>query len=164
MNKTKIKNNVKAIVVTVVSIAVPILLMLGNIIDISKLLSPQNGLVYDFQYNAIQTSAIIAGFLFSGVSILLSAIEKKRIKRLWDNNYLDNLYVFAFEGMISNLVTIVCALLIILSTLPNGIIRFFIGVEVVSLVLGVVSFGVCIKYLVFIILRLKRGLNDEDNS
>lgn len=164
MNKTKIKNNVKAIIVTVVSIVIPILLMLSNIIDVSKLLSPQNGLAFDFQYNAIQTSAIIAGFLFSGVSILLSAIEKKRIKRAWDNHYLDNLYVFAFEGMFSNVVTIVCALLIILSSMPNEIIRFFIGVEIVLLVLGIVSFVVCIKYLVFIILRLKRGLNEEENS
>ena len=44
----------------------------------------------DFHYNVISMSATIGGFLFTGISILISTLEKERIKRLWDYNYLDN--------------------------------------------------------------------------
>ena len=44
----------------------------------------------DFYYNCITLSSIIGGFLFTGISILISALDKDRINRLWENNYLDN--------------------------------------------------------------------------
>ena len=157
MNKTKSKNLIESIGVTVITLGISLFLLYHNIIDMEGLVSSTNNFEYDFQYNIIQTSAIIAGFLFSGVSILISAIDKDRIKRLWNYNYLDNLYVFAFEGMISNIVTIVCAILILIFSLDDKIKIAVLYIEVISLNLGIVSFVVCIKYLLFIIRRLKDG-------
>lgn len=94
----KRRNWIKLIIVLLLSIAGAIMLFLFSVIDIVKI----RDLGSDFQYNAISTSAIIGGFLFTGISILISAIDKDRIKRLWENNYLDNLYRAAFVGMISN--------------------------------------------------------------
>lgn len=82
-----------------------IILFKSPFFDISKFerLDP------DFHYNAISMSAIIGGFLFTGISILISVIDKERIERLWNNSYLDNLYRSAFVGMIANVITIIVA-------------------------------------------------------
>lgn len=161
MNKTKTKNLVSSVFISVLTVIVSIVLMRTNIIDVNKLMSSVNNFEYDFQFNLIQTSAIIAGFLFSGVSILISAIDKKRIQRLWDYNYLDNLYVFAFEGMIANLISILCAICILIVSLHDKARFVCIYIEMISLILGFVSFIICIKYLISIILRLKNSNKDE---
>ena len=161
MNKTKTKNLVFSVFISVLTVIVSIVLMRTNIIDVNKLMSSVNNFEYDFQFNLIQTSAIIAGFLFSGVSILISAIDKKRIQRLWDYNYLDNLYVFAFEGMIANLISILCAICILIVSLHDKARVVCIYIEMISLILGFVSFIICIKYLISIILRLKNSNKDE---
>ena len=102
---TKTKNWLKLIALILVSVVFILVLFKKNIIDVTKILE----LGEDFQYNAISTSSIIGGFLFTGIGILISTIDKERIRRLWEHNYLDNLYRAAFVGMGSNLVTIICA-------------------------------------------------------
>ena len=89
---TKLKNWIWLGIVLLLSISVSIALFKSPLFDISKF----EELAPDFHYNAISLSAIIGGFLFTGISILISVIDKDRIKRLWDCNYLDNLYRSAF--------------------------------------------------------------------
>ena len=67
----------------------------------------------DFYYNCITLSSIIGGFLFTGISILISALDKDRINRLWENNYLDNLYRSAFVGIILNVISIFVAVFLL---------------------------------------------------
>lgn len=122
-----------------------------SVIDVAKI----RDLGSDFQYNAISTSAIIGGFLFTGISILISAIDKERIKRLWENNYLDNLYRAAFVGMISNVITIVAALADLCLNVPEKIENTLYCVEIVGLIVGIVFFSWCIKKLISIISKLK---------
>lgn len=107
------------------------LLKIG-IIDVEKIEAQGN----DFHYNAISTSAVIGGFLFTGISILISAISNERIKRLWDNNYLDNLYRAAFVGMISNVLTIITALTVLNCKIPPQIEKWFIWSEVITILVG----------------------------
>lgn len=109
----------------------------------------------DFLYNAISFSSVIGGFLFTGVSILISAIDKERIRRLWDNNYLDNMYRFAIVGIISNVITFLISWLIIFVKSPDEELNIMlVYIEVSSLLLGVVSFLVCIVYLISIMGKL----------
>lgn len=102
---TKLKNWIWIGLVLVLSIGVSIILFKSAFFDISKF----EELAPDFHYNAISMSAIIGGFLFTGISILISVIDKERIERLWNNSYLDNLYRSAFVGMIANIITIIVA-------------------------------------------------------
>ena len=102
-NKTKQRGWIILVLVLVISIISSGVLIGTNIINLQKI----KGLGDDFQYNAISMSSVIGGFLFTGIGILISVIDKDRIKRLWDNNYLDNLYRSAFAGMISNVITII---------------------------------------------------------
>lgn len=100
-------------------------------------------------------SAIIGGFLFTGISILISVIDKERIERLWNNSYLDNLYRSAFVGMIANIITIIVAFSLVFLDIPSKAEDIFVEIEIAALIIGVVFFAWCIKYLLFIISKLK---------
>ena len=108
-----------------------------------------------FEEHAISMSAIIGGFLFTGISILISVIDKERIERLWNNSYLDNLYRSAFVGMIANIITIIVAFSLVFLDIPSKAEDIFVEIEIAALIIGVVFFAWCIKYLLFIISKLK---------
>ena len=82
-NKTKQRGWIILALVLVISIISSGVLIRTNIINLQKI----KDLGDDFQYNAISMSSVIGGFLFTGIGILISVIDKDRIKRLWDNNY-----------------------------------------------------------------------------
>ena len=148
---TKLKNWIWLGIVLLLSIGVSIVLFKSPLFDISKF----EELAPDFHYNAISLSAIIGGFLFTGISILISVIDKDRIKRLWDCNYLDNLYRSAFVGMIANVATIIAAfLLVFLNTCPKAN-DLLVKIEITTLIVGIVFFAWCIKHLIFVISKLK---------
>ena len=147
----KLKNWIWISLVLVLSIGVSIILFKSAFFDISKF----EELAPDFHYNAISMSAIIGGFLFTGISILISVIDKERIERLWNNSYLDNLYRSAFVGMIANIITIIVAFSLVFLDIPSKAEDIFVEIEIAALIIGVVFFAWCIKYLLFIISKLK---------
>ena len=75
-NKTKQKGWIILAVVLGISIISSGILIGTNIINLQKIKDLED----DFQYNAISMSSIIGGFLFTGISILISVIDKERIK------------------------------------------------------------------------------------
>ena len=135
------------IIILLLSIAVPILLLRFSLINVDGIVS----LGSDFHYNMISMSAIIGGFLFTGISILISAIDKERIQRLWQNNYLDNLYRAAFVGMIANVLTIITAVAFLCAVHTEKAGVLLIKVEFITLFIGLVFFIWSIKHLLFII-------------
>lgn len=145
----KKKNWAKLVVVCFIAIIFSIFIFWQDIINVKDL----EDLGADFQYNIITMSATIGGFLFTGVGILISAIDKPHIKRLWDNYYLDNLYRSAFLGIISNIISIISAFLILCKTFES--VKYLIYVEITSLIVGMIFFCWCIKKLISIIKRMK---------
>jgi len=148
---TKLKNWIWLGIVLLLSIGVSIVLFKSPLFDISKF----EELAPDFHYNAISLSAIIGGFLFTGISILISVIDKDRIKRLWDCNYLDNLYRSAFVGMIANVATIIAAFLLVFLNICPKANDLLVKIEITTLIVGIVFFAWCIKHLIFVISKLK---------
>lgn len=148
---TKLKNWIWLGIVLLLSIGVSIVLLKSPLFDISKF----EELAPDFHYNAISLSAIIGGFLFTGISILISVIDKDRIKRLWDCNYLDNLYRSAFVGMIANVATIIVAFLLVFLNICPKANDLLVKIEITTLIVGIVFFAWCIKHLIFVISKLK---------
>ena len=148
---TKLKNWIWLGIVLLLSIGVSIVLFKSPLFDISKF----EELAPDFHYNAISLSAIIGGFLFTGISILISVIDKDRIKRLWDCNYLDNLYRSAFVGMIANVATIIVAFLMVFLNICPKANDLLVKIEITTLIVGIVFFAWCIKHLIFVISKLK---------
>ena len=148
---TKLKNWIWLGIVLLLSIGVSIVLFKSPLFDISKF----EELAPDFHYNAISLSAIIGGFLFTGISILISVIDKDRIKRLWDCSYLDNLYRSAFVGMIANVATIIAAFLLVFLNICPKANDLLVKIEITTLIVGIVFFAWCIKHLIFVISKLK---------
>ena len=148
---TKLKNWIWLGTILLLSIGGSALILRSSFFDIAKF----DGLAPDFHYNAISMSATIGGFLFTGIGILISVIDKERIKRLWDNSYLDNLYRSAFVGMIANVTTIIAAFLLIFLNVEKQIVTFLIHIEITSLIVGIVFFAWSIKQLMFVISKLK---------
>ena len=148
---TKLKNWIWLGIVLLLSIGVSIALFKSPLFGISKF----EELAPDFHYNAISLSAIIGGFLFTGISILISVIDKDRIKRLWDCNYLDNLYRSAFVGMIANVATIIVAFLLVFLNICPKANDLLVKIEITTLIVGIVFFAWCIKHLIFVISKLK---------
>lgn len=146
---TNRKNWIKLIIILCCSIIISIVLICKGKINVRYI----NELGVEFQYNMISMSSIIGGFLFTGISILISVIDKERIKRMWDNNYLDNLYRCAFIGMISNIVTIIIALIILCSDCTIKMI--LTKIEMVIVIVGIVCFVWCITKLFSLIKKLK---------
>ena len=145
-------NWIKLCAVLFISFILPFLLISNSIIDIQKITELGN----DFHYNIISTSSIIGGFLFTGISILISAIDKERIKRLWENNYLDNLYRAAFVGMFANVFSIIASSLFLICKLCKNISDIIIYIEVIGLFVGIIFFLWCIKKLISIMSKLKK--------
>ena len=151
MNWTKAKNIAKLGGALAISAGASVLVLECPYFNISLFLKCN----VDFHYNAISMSATIGGFLFTGISILISTLEKSRIKRLWDYNYLDNLYRAAFIGISANVVTLVVALLVILLDIKEKIQRIFVSVEIASIITSLVFFIWSIWLMLFVISRLK---------
>lgn len=148
---TSLFNWLKFVGVLLVSLVSSILLSFSSLVNIEKILELGN----DLQYNLIATSATIGGFLFTGISILISAISNKRIERLWDNKYLDNVYRAAFVGILANILTILSAIAMVFLTLEINIQAVCMRVEIVCVLCSLVFFAWCVLDLVFILTRMK---------
>lgn len=152
---TKIKNWIFFSVVLILSIGIPFVLIQLGIIDVEKVKELGN----DFQYNLISLSSVICGFLFTGLSILTSVIDKERIRRLWDNNYLDNLHRSAVVGMVDMVITIVFPCILLICPITENAQFLILKIEIVALFVGVVELLICIRELVYVINRLKPSDN-----
>jgi len=154
---TNVFNWLKFIGVLTVSLLSSIFLSFTSLVDIEEILKLGN----DLQYNLIATSATIGGFLFTGISILISAISNKRIERLWDNKYLDNVYRAAFVGILANILTILSAVAMVFLALGDKIKTAVIRVELVCVLCSLVFFAWCVLDLVFILTRMKSSTNNK---
>ena len=152
---TNLFNWLKFVGVLLISLLASILLSFSSLVNIEQILKLGN----DLQYNLIATSATIGGFLFTGISILISAITNKRIERLWDNKYLDNVYRAAFVGILANILTILSALAMVFLTLESNIQTICMRIEIVCVLCSLVFFAWCVFDLVFILTRMKAAPN-----
>lgn len=150
-NKVKKYNIIRTIEVFIISIIITVFIFLKNVINIDDILLGGD----DFHYNIITMSATIAGFLFTGIGILISTISNERIKRLWENDYLDKLYYAGFIGIVSNIISIILAFIIVICRINSNVTSILIYVEILTIICGITYFLWCVKTLIFVISRLK---------
>lgn len=114
----------------------------------------------DLQFNLISTAATIGGFLFTGMSIFLTTIENRRVKRLWENHYLDNIYRVAIVGIICNVLTIIAALAMVVITMDEVIQFWFIRTEIFLILVSLIFFVWNVFDLVFVLSKMKKESTD----
>lgn len=107
----------------------------------------------DFHYNLITFNSVIAGFLFSGISILISLISNNSVKRLWDCGYLDCLYK---SGEISIFMSIGSIIMSFITVMKFNFISDCSNLKhcwtIIEIVLAIGSlslFSFCVKELMF---------------
>lgn len=119
--------------------------------DFNKIMSMGN----DFHFNMISAASIIGGFLFTGLGVLLGAIDNEKVRRIWNHHYLDNFYRISIFGIAFDVITIFLAIIILCFEIPTNIIKFMLSTELSLIVSGLLSFALGIKDLAFIIKLLK---------
>ena len=145
------KNWVILGIVLSISIALTTFLTYSPLVDLKQI----KNLGSDIQFNLISTSATIGGFLFTGISILISAIGNKRIERLWDHNYLNNVYRAATVGISANVATILAALAMLFLVLEEKVQLIIIRIEIITVLVSVVFFIWSVLDLVFVLSSMK---------
>ena len=145
------KNWIVLSIVLVLSIALTTFLTLSSLVDLKAIKDLGN----DIQFNLISTSATIGGFLFTGISILISAIGNKRIERLWDHNYLNNVYRSATVGISANVATILAALAMLFLVLEEKVQLIIIRIEIITVLVSVIFFIWSVLDLVFVLSSMK---------
>ena len=110
-----LSNTVLFVTVIILFAVITIVLFALNVISVDKI----KCLDSDFQYNIISMSSIIGGFLFAGLSLIVSVLAdgKERVSRLWENGYLDHLHKFAIVGIVFNVLSILLALSILITNI-----------------------------------------------
>lgn len=146
------KAKVSMLICGAVSISIFCILILPNIdFDIMN-----NRLSFlDLQYSLISFSATLGGFMFTGISILISVIDHSAIKASWKYGYYDKLCVSSFIGIILNIIIVLFAVIIVFN-IYTAIHKYLYVIQICLIFLVLVYFGVTIKQLVHIIIRIKK--------
>lgn len=151
-SKVKSRRIIYFIIYNALVLTVAIILIRFFYVNINK----KNITELDFEYNLITLAATLGGFLFTGISILISVIDKKSIKPYWEAHYLDLLNVSAIVGIIIFLILIIISIGAVLfdNVRENDII---IKTQFCMTTLGIANFAFSIKELIFIIKKLKEN-------
>ncbi len=67
----------------------------------------------DNRMDIITVNSMIVGFLFTGMSILISSIDKPRIKNLEENGYLDNYFNTMYISILCSIISIVGSIFLV---------------------------------------------------
>ena len=151
MSKVTMRNILKLLLVSFITVAFAVGLIMSPIVNGSEIMVFGN----DFQFNLLNFSGVLAGFLFTGIGILISTIDKERIKRLWDHHYLDNLYYCAALGILANIMVILLGLVFVGCNLSNVNRVYLVDTQIVFLILGLVYFIWCTLKLIKLMSRMR---------
>lgn len=146
-----LSNTVLFVTVIILFAVITIVLFALNVISLDKI----KCLDSDFQYNIISMSSIIGGFLFAGLSLIVSVLAdgKERVSRLWENGYLDNLHKFAIVGIVFNVLSILLALSILITNITLWTYIYYL--ELILVIESIVVFIWDIIHVLSIIKLLK---------
>ena len=69
-------------------------------------------------FNILTINSILAGFLFTGLGVLLSSLDRKSTARLEAGGYLDKYYLAIYIAIFFNMLGIVSSIVVIFNTFP----------------------------------------------
>lgn len=104
-------------------------------------------------FNMITINSILSGFLFTGLGIIISGLDKDKISSLSIGGYLNKYYIQIYLTIIVNIVSIIASILIIFESLIK--IDFLLYIEQAFITIGVILFIKCMWDLVKIIKKMK---------
>jgi ABC-type Fe3+ transport system permease subunit len=104
-------------------------------------------------FNIFTAISIFCGFLFTGLSILISSSNTWVYKVLNQANRIDKIYFSIYLGLSSGCLSMIISLFLAFSIIRSG--TFFIIVEFILLFLTIFNFILSLFYLISIINNIK---------
>ena len=103
----------------------------------------------DLHYNLITFNSVIAGFQFSGLSILISLISNNSIKRLWDNGYMDCMYKSGVFSIVFSVASILISFSQVIIDLDSHdkLICIMVSTEIILSLSSIALFVYCVYEL-----------------
>lgn len=88
--------------------------------------------------NIITINSLLIGFLFTGLSIIISGLEKDRIKRLNNNYYLEGFFYGIYVGVLFLCISMIISIVLFIKLILNGCILKYL--ELSFLISGMLYF------------------------
>lgn len=104
-------------------------------------------------FNMITINSILSGFLFTGLGIIISGLDKDKVSNLNIGGYLIKYYVQIYLTIIINISSIIASILIIFKSLIKE--ELLLYIEQSFIIVGVILFIKCMWDLVKIIRKMK---------
>ena len=106
-------------------------------------------------FNILTIDSILAGFLFTGLGILSSALDRPRIKRLDDGGYLDDYFNGIYISILAHLSSIIVSVFLIMDFFGQ-LKTYFIYIEIIGLFVGIVYFIKSVIRLFVVIKKMRK--------
>lgn len=128
-------------------------------IDLSLFLDEDKSVHFDL----LTVNSIIAGFMFSGLSLILGMSTSKTVEELERAKHMDKIYTNIIVGITFNVISIIISLLVLLQIFPK-IVVFLVSAEIIFLVIGILCFGLSVLDLRFLIHNVRQEVKKIDDS
>ena len=114
------------------------------------------GIDKSFHLDMLTINSMFAGFLFTSLGIMISILDKERIKKLDKSGYMDNYINAIYIGLAFHVISIICSLLLIIFS-ETTIDIWLMYAEQLSLLIGVSFFIKSILNVLQIISMVREG-------
>jgi hypothetical protein len=115
------------------------------------------GLIENFErgdhFNMITINSILSGFLFTGLGIIISGLDKEKILSLNIGGYLAKYYIQIYLTILFNIISIIASILIIFESRIK--IRPLLYIEQSFIIIGIILFIKCMWDLIKLIRKMK---------
>lgn len=129
-----------------------VIAMYNKAIDISLILEAPD--VSTIHFNILTINSIIAGFMFTGLSIILSFSDKEFVKRMERSDFMSVIYLFIILGLFLSFTSVTCSLLMILNF--NFFVKWIVYIEVLTLVLSFFCLLISVLNILYIIKQIRK--------
>lgn len=153
----------KAIVLYLFSTILLIVAFFVKIIDTTSFIGEN---LNNYQFNIITINSIFAGFLFTGLSIIISISDSKPIQALIKTRRIQKVYINLFIGICSNLISILFCIAVILNIKYIGS-DLLIASEMILISVGIESLIISLYYLIEVIKAINndyKKISDETEA
>ncbi|WBW95266.1 hypothetical protein [Oceanirhabdus sp. W0125-5] len=148
--RKQLKRNLWNIGLLIVSLLMVFLMIKHGILEVDSTLTTSD------HFNFLTINSILAGFLFTGLGIMISGLSKEKVLRLESAGYLDKYYFAIYTAIFLNILSIVAAIMIIYNEKYNTI-DFILYMEQISLLLSIIFFIKSMNNLRKIINKIRKS-------
>lgn len=151
----------KSFILIFVSLFLTYILKETSLININVLMDKPVRI--DYYWNIINFGAIISGFMFTLLGVIISTIDKKVMRRLMVTTIVNEIYINISLGVCTGIFSIMLSLFLIFigDSIVDSIVSVLAYLDISSIMLLLFSFIKGVKDIVFILNKTIEDLSNE---